>query len=247
MGLVALPLLPKTERMVRPEPDARSLGVKQQCGPASIPAWLSDAFTRTQQRAVRPDRAESASGRRAAPRRDAARAGGDPVQSHLRESERPPQSGSGPIRTSASSPKHSPAAGRPEHETNRPTPRSLTRARGRLRKSDRGHGELQPAIAFSAGACNRTGSQLPILPFPLSAQWRCDRRGSGTRVDRKEGRGVESRRPTVNRPVRSSMAGLHQERQRRAPERRACSSTAPAPPAPRAHSTNWFSPSSHTR
>jgi len=33
------------------------------------------------------------------------------------------------------------------------------------------------------------------LPFPLSAQWRCDRCGSGTRVDRKEGRGVESRRP----------------------------------------------------
>ena len=118
---------------------------------------------------------------------------------------------------------------------------------GRLRKSERGHGELQPAIAFSAGACNRTGSQLPILPFPLSAQCRCDRCGSGTRVDRKGGRGVESRRPTVKRPVRLSMVGLHQERERRAPERRACSSTAPAPPAPRAHSTNWFSPSSHTR
>jgi len=131
MGLVALPLLPKTERMVRPEPDARSLGVKQQCGPASIPAWLSDAFTRTQQRAVRPDRAESASGRRAAPRRDAARAGGDPVQSHLRESERPPQSGSGPIRTSASSPLRSRGGAGPDDESDRPDLRGPKRAVGR--------------------------------------------------------------------------------------------------------------------
>ena len=39
--------LPKTERLVRPEPDARSEAAVRPC---SIPAWLSAAFTRKQRR-----------------------------------------------------------------------------------------------------------------------------------------------------------------------------------------------------
>jgi len=60
-------------------------------------------------------------------------------------------------RVITASPKHSPAAGRPEHETDCPAPRSLTRARGRKRSpaaaqvgSDRDDRSVANAIARRA-------------------------------------------------------------------------------------------------
>jgi hypothetical protein len=58
---------------------SKRLGDSRSSGKPGVPAAAAPAapFTRTQQRAVRPDRDESASGRRASVRRDAARAGAD--------------------------------------------------------------------------------------------------------------------------------------------------------------------------
>jgi len=55
----------------------------------------------------------------------------------------------------ALSPKHSPPAGRPEHESDRPAPRSLTRACGRLRASGRLRGLLAVGGVIRSSASGR--------------------------------------------------------------------------------------------
>ena len=56
------------------------------------------------------------------------------------------------------SPKHSPAAGRPEHDTDRPAPRSLTRACGRKRSSGRWRGLLTARGPSRSSASGRRSS-----------------------------------------------------------------------------------------
>ena len=60
---------------------------------------------------------------------------------------------------SAWSPKHSPAAGRPEHETDRPAPRSLTHACGRKRSSG-ARSARHPLVAIaSRGLSGKVGNE----------------------------------------------------------------------------------------
>jgi hypothetical protein len=66
----------------------------------------------------------------------------------LGESDRPPQSGSGPIRTSASSPKRSPVGRRQEHECDRASGRHVALPSGRWCVSRPRRGRTAPSAAM---------------------------------------------------------------------------------------------------